>query len=49
MGSRYTVEAGCGSNLVVYYGTGNLIKALWKLWAIKIDKKDIYWKSLKIN
>ena len=48
MGSKYTVEAGIGNEIVFYYGTECFIKALVVLFKVKVDRKDIYWKSLKV-
>ena len=48
MGNKYTIIAGKGNDVCYYYGTEWLVIALWKLWAINIDKKDIFWKELKI-
>ena len=49
MGNKYTVTAGIGNKDVEYHGTEWLVVALWKLYWIKVDKKEVYWKQLLIN
>ena len=49
MGNKYTVEAGKGNYSSVYYGTEWLIIALIKLWFIKLDNKDIFWKRITVR
>ncbi len=49
MGTKYTVTAG-RDNLHRYeYRTNCLLVALYKLFAIKVDYRAIYWKQLQVN
>ena len=48
MGNTYTIEAGTGNTVKYYYGTESLVVALWKLWRVNKNRKDVYWKQLKI-
>jgi hypothetical protein len=49
MGNKYTVEAGQGNSIKTYYGTEWLIVALVKLWLLKIDNKDVFWKRITVR
>jgi len=48
MGNKYTVTAGIGDEIVLYYGTEWLVLALFVLFKIKLNKETIYWKKLKV-
>ena len=49
MGNKYTVEAGSGSILMIYFGTEWFIVALWELVSTKVDGNKIHWKRLTIR